>query len=312
MQNMMNLIRNKYGIPIDPTSSKKFFAQAETLDATINNMNDDTSGFADDEAASWDYAELWDKFPVPARPSEEELQLLEEDMSGIDNEKTLILGSTIEYRSLCKRLGIKPNVADFERSHYEILTSYSEEKFEGENFLEIDWLNIEDENFYDVIIGHRAINVIGKEVLEQFFERMHRSLKPGGIFYCKGNILYDNESDRFDELISNWAFKEGRKYPLFSYIEVDLYFHTADRNGYVEYPKARAVVDKLIEDKRCPKEDYDLIKLLVSMSEDARFRGLIQEKEIRDIISKVGFSSSDWITLDKDICSNMPIIKLTK
>jgi len=48
------------------------------------------------------------------------------------------------------------------------------------------------------------------------------------------------------------------------------------------------------------------------MSEEARFRGLIHEKEVRDLIAKVGFSESEWIVLDKDICQNMPIIKLRK
>lgn len=268
--------------------------------------------FAPDDIASWDYAQIWDKFPVPARPSKEELEFLEKEISSVPNAEVLILGSTIEYRSMCKRLGIAPHVADFERSNYEILTSYAKEKFENERFLEVDWLDIEDENKYDVIIGHRAINVVGKEVLQRFFERMLKALKPGGIFYCKGNILYSDEKDQFNELVDEWAFKKDREYPLFSYLEVNLYFHTADKDGYVIYPKAREVVDQLLKDKRCSQEDYNLIKMLVSMSEEARFRGLIHEKEIRDILGKVGFSKSEWIVLDKEICQNMPIIKLKK
>ena len=36
---------------------------------------------------------------------------------------------------------------------------------------------------------------------------------------------FKNHQDKLDKLISKWAFKPNRKYPLFSYIEVELYFH---------------------------------------------------------------------------------------
>lgn len=249
---------------------------------------------------------------MPARPSKEELAFLEKEIAKMPHENLLILGSIIEYRSMCKSLEIAPYVADFEKSHYEILTSYAKETFGNEHFLEVDWLDIEGKNKYDIIVGHRPFNVIGKEVLQRFFERMHKALKPGGIFYCKGNILYGNEQEHFNELIDKWAFAKNREYPLFSYIEVNLYFHTADKDGYVIYPQARKIVDQLLEDKHCSKKDYNLIKMLVSMSEEARFRGLIHEKEIRNVIEKLGFSNSKWVILDKDICQNMPIIKLKK
>ncbi len=268
--------------------------------------------FTPDDLASWDYAQIWDKFPVPARPSEEELVLLKKEISQIPHENVLILGSTIEYRSLCKSLGISPYVADFEKSNYETLTSYSEEKFDDEKFLETDWLEIETENKYDVIIGHRAINVVGKEMLRTFFEKMHKSLKPGGVFYCKGNVLYEGEVDQLHRKVKKWGFEEERKHPLFSYIEVDLYFHTANEDGYVVYPKARQVANQIFQDGLCSAEDYDLIRLLISMSEEARFRGLIREEELRQLAREVGFTNQEWIVLDKDICSNMPIIKLQK
>jgi len=72
------------------------------------------------------------------------------------------------------------------------------------------------------------------------------------------------------------------------------------------------VVDQLLKDRRCSQEDYELIKLLVSMSEEARFRGLINEKEVKRAIQAAGFSHQDWIVRDQDICANMPIIKLKK
>jgi len=275
--------------------------------------NNGISSFAPDEVASWDYAQIWDKFPVPARPSKEELAYLEKDITGKkENKNLLILGSTIEYRSLAKKLGITSYVADFEKSYYEILTKYTDEKFENEHFLETDWLDIDDVDKYDVIIGHRPINVIGQNMLNKFFKVMYCALKPGGVFYCKGNVKYMDDKDRLDELLEKWAFKKDREYPLFSYIEVELYFRCADKDGYVDYSKARKLVNEWFESKKISEKDHGLTKLLVSMSSEARFRGTIYEDEVKLALKDVGFSKEEWITLDKDICQNMPIIRLKK
>lgn len=266
-----------------------------------------------EEEASWDYAEVWSKFPVLARPSEEELAYLEMEIKKFGkNSNLLILGSTIEYRSLCKRLGIVPYVADFDKSIYDVLTNYSEEKFEKENFSKIDWLDIDYINKFDVIVGHRPYNVIGKNVLDKFFQRMYQALTPNGVFYCKGNVLDKNHRDKLENLVAEWAFKPNRQYPLFSYIEVEFYFHCADKDGYVDYPKARKIAKTWIEKNKISQKDYDLIKILISMSDDARFRGAVPEKEIKKSIGKAGFKNTDWIVLDKDICSSMPILKMVK
>lgn len=268
--------------------------------------------FSEDEA-SWDYAEVWDKFPVPARPSEEELVYLEKEIKKLGKDiNILILGSTIEYRSLCKKLRVIPYVADFDRSVYEVLTNYSNEKFENENFVEIDWLDIDYQDKFDVILGHRPYNVIGKKVLEKFFVKMRKALKPGGVFFCKGNIQPKNHQDRLEEIVSEWAFKKDRKYPLFSYLEVELYFHCADKDGYVDYAKARKIANDWILHNKISQEDFALIKILISMSSGARFRGAMPEEEIKNVIKTVGFKNVEWVILDHAICANMPILKLVK
>ena len=113
-------------------------------------------------------------------------------------------------------------------------------------------------------------------------------------------------------MIDKWAFADDRKYPLFSYIETELYIHCADDAGYVDYPKARKLAKGWLDDKRIKSEDYDLIKILISLSSESRFRGLIYDDEMKKAISTAHFVNSEWMILDKDICSNMPIIKMTK
>ena len=36
-------------------------------------------------------------------------------------------------------------------------------KISKENFLEVDWLDISFKNKFDIIVGHRPFNVIGKK-----------------------------------------------------------------------------------------------------------------------------------------------------
>lgn len=267
--------------------------------------------FTEDELASWDYAQIWNKFRVPARPSKEELIYLENEIKNKKPDKMLILGSTIEYRSLAKKLGLFPYVADFSKSNYNVLTKYSKEKFDNEHFLEIDWLKIKEKNKYDIIIGHRVINVIGHSMLYRFFGRMYKVLKPNGIFYCKGNIKFKS-GDKLEYLLKKWAFRKNRKYSLFSYIQVDLYFRCADKYGYVDYSKVSRLVNSWYFSKKISKKDYEILRVLVSMSLNARFRGKIYKKEVEYAIKNSGFKQVEWVILDEDICLNMPIIKLTK
>lgn len=99
---------------------------------------------------------------------------------------------------------------------------------------------------------------------------------------------------------------------MFSYIEVALYITCADKDGYVDYAKARSLVASWFERGSISQEDYDAIKILISMSDDARFRGILPAHELQVAIDSAGFSSVEWHVLDKDICSNMPIVKMVK
>lgn len=270
----------------------------------------------DDPNASWSYAELWDKFPVPARPSKIELAICEKAIkSKLRQQKEirlLILGSTIEYRSLCKKLGITPYVVDFSKENFDSLTKYSKEKFTKEHFIKADWLKIKDLNRYDFILGHRPANVIRHDQVAKLFKVMHQALKPGGIFFCRGNIWFPNDTDRLAALVKKWAYQKKREYPLFTYLEVALYFHCADKKGYLSYPKARAVASRWREQKKISEKDYKLISPLISMPAGTKFRGLIKKSELDKIIKNVGFSRTEWLFTPEEFNRNMPIIKLTK
>jgi SAM-dependent methyltransferase len=270
----------------------------------------------DTTEATWSYAELWDKYPIPARPDSEELDIEEKTIRGTQKNlkdlNLMILGSTIEYRSLAKKLGTTPYVVDFARGNFDSLTSYSSERFENEHFVEEDWLKIKFTNFFDFILGHRPFNVIRHDQVGELFKRMYLSLKNGGIFFCRGNVRFKEDRDRLDEIIEKWGKSKNRKYPLFSYIEVALYARCGDDEGYLNYPKARSTAKEWFEKGKISKTDYELVKPLISMPEGTKFRSFIRKEELDKFIKDAGFSNAEYLFTSHEFTKNMPIIRLIK
>jgi SAM-dependent methyltransferase len=277
---------------------------------------DKTSREIDETTASWSYAELWDKYPIPARPDSEELAIEEKEIIASGKKpqdiNLMILGSTIEYRSLCKKLGIVPYVADFAQENFEALTSYSAEKFEHEHFVEADWLQITYNNFFDYILGHRPFNVIRHDQIVTLFQKMYGSLKSDGVFFCRGNVKFPDHKDQLEAMVDKWAFAENRPYRLFSYLEVALYIHCADENGYLDYPKAREVIKGFYDKGKISEADYKDIQPLISMPAGTKFRSFVAKEELEKDIRAAGFQKIEWLFTSHEFTKNMPIIKLTK
>ena len=267
----------------------------------------------DTTSASWSYAELWDRFPIPARPDAEEIAMEETYMKTLPKDPhVMILGSTIEYRSLCTRLGITPHVVDFSRSNYDSLTSYAKEKFGKELFVEADWLAIDSADKFDVILGHRPFNVIRHDQIGTLFRSMHRALKPGGIFFCRGNVRFPGDEDRLEELVLKWGSAKNRPYRLFSYLEVPLYIHCADSQGYLDYPKARETMQVFHDRGLVNDADYADLVPLISMPAGTKFRSFIAKEELETSIRAAGFEKIDWKFTSHEFTKNMPILVLTK
>ena len=270
----------------------------------------------DETTASWSYAELWDKYPIPARPDDEEIALEEKDITASGKAPQeiclMILGSTIEYRSLCKKLGVAPYVVDFAKENFDSLTSYATEAYEHEHFVEADWLAITYENLFDYILGHRPFNVIRHDQVLTLFKKMYAALKAGGVFFCRGNVKFPDHQDTLAELIDKWAFASNRPYRLFSYLEVALYIHCSDKQGYLDYPKARATIKAFHDQGKISDADYKDIQLLISMPAGTKFRGYVPQAELEKHIKAAGFQKIEWLLTSHEFTQNMPIIKLTK
>src|SRR5689334_6478476 len=85
----------------------------------------------------------WVNYLPPARPSRSELRIVNRYVEDLRRERkplrVAILGSTVEFRSLCHRHGAEVTVIEFSRAHYRIL-SRQPMKYRGrETLREEDW-----------------------------------------------------------------------------------------------------------------------------------------------------------------------------
>lgn len=277
---------------------------------------DNTSRELDNPTATWSYSEIWKQFPIPARPDTEELSLEEAAMKECGKSpsdiKLMILGSTIEYRSLAKKLGISPVVVDFSKQNFDILSSYAEETFENENFVESDWLEVEYTNQFDFICGHRPFNVVRHDQVEILFTKMYSALQPGGTFFCRGNVLFVDSEIDLEATREKYAFASDRPYPLFSYLEVALYMHCSDYMGYVDYPKAQGIIDDWFHTGKITEQDYKKVRPLISMPAGTKFRSGVKKEELEREVKKAGFQNIEWLFTSHEFTQNMPILKLVK
>ena len=201
-------------------------------------------------------------------------------------------------------------MADFVKSNYDRLTEYSTESFAGEEFFEIDWLDIQEKDRFDFILGHRVFNVIGKQDIQRMFKVMFNALKPEGIFFCRGNIFDSSFRDKLEEFVETWS-RAPREYPLFTYIEVALYMNCCDTENYIDYPACRQRVERWFREGKISPSDFEEIRLLVSLSNDARFR-TAEKHEITRGYSTAGFESAEGVTTGEEFSMQMPIIILRK
>lgn len=151
------------------------------------------------------HAEAWKLMPPPARPSPTELDIYSEYIERILAEKgtikLLILGSTPEFRDLAQKFKIVPSLVDNNPAVHEALSLLR--KIPGKEIvINSDWLNLSEENKYDLILGDIAVNMLPKEKFEAFFEKMSKILEADGFCIQKISIrpVDFNEANFRDKL----------------------------------------------------------------------------------------------------------------
>lgn len=155
------------------------------------------------KSKSWnsDLATLWTKMVGPSRPTCSELNVYlkyirELQYSQKRKLKMLVLGSTPEFRDLGFEESMDVTVIDCNVDYHNTINREIHHKtaLAREHFLNQRWQDLDVPNAYDIIIGDLVIGNLASEELENFIERVSKSLTNGGFYLGKSFFQLDNYS----------------------------------------------------------------------------------------------------------------------
>jgi len=186
------------------------------------------------------FAEIWLRYWIPpAKPTKPELIFIKKMVCELKkknkNIDILILGSTIEYRDLMIRLGIKATIVDFSQKNYRIMSKSMKYKFQGkEKFVLGDWRQMNLDKQFDLILADASLNMLDKKLFKKLIKNINRHLKQDGYFLSKTWIRYSDKKpnlisfiDHNRKRIKNTSFYEAAA-PIF-----ELYFYNFKKDCFI-------------------------------------------------------------------------------
>ncbi len=129
-------------------------------------------------ADSWAFTKVhdWKNYAIPARPCPSELEHIEKEIIKLKNHgksEVAILGSTVEFRSLCHKHNMNVTVIDFKKENYKILSK--QPMIHGpEIFMEEDWKTMSTDKRYDLLLGCTVLNVVGSKNIPVILENISK------------------------------------------------------------------------------------------------------------------------------------------
>lgn len=136
-------------------------------------------------------AQNWARMKPPVRPSSSEIEVFGKYISAIaerPNPKALVMGSTVELRSLCVKHGVSVTCVDYKEENYDAFSLQMSED-DGRNYICKDWRDLETEEKFDLILGDLSFNMLTgipskTSTMEDYrftLEHMFQFLTPGGV-----------------------------------------------------------------------------------------------------------------------------------
>ena len=182
----------------------------------------------------------WFNYLPPARPSRSELTIVNRYVETLRRARkplrVAILGSTVEFRSLCHRHGAEVTVIEFSREHYRIL-SRQPMKYRGRETLRVeDWRHMKVDRKYDLILGDLALNVVARRDVPSVLRNIARSLANDGYCLLRTWVRSDDRRSDLRTIVSQHRRRTPR---VHFYTACMLPLHMCDydfRRDNADYP----------------------------------------------------------------------------
>lgn len=170
------------------------------------------------EKATWNQflAQTWGNYPPPIRPYQEELVIIKQlftsyiEKKKLTNPKVLILGSTPELRDIVWEFNIVPTVMDYSSENYNAMGILCK-NYKESNFVELNWLDMNFVEEFDIVLSEAAFNVISSESANVLYEKIFKSLKINGLLIAKNWIRFNNKRPFLNDLINEFRCSSNAK-----------------------------------------------------------------------------------------------------
>lgn len=176
-------------------------------------------------------AEFWKNFPSPARPWPSEVAWFEKyvlDKKTEGKTDVLILGSTVEFRSMLHKNSTNVHVVDFSKKFYDILSEQPMQYKGKETFYEQDWRIMELGKKFDLIFGDWVPGVLDTKDYDAFFERILLHLKKDGLFIGREHLRPDRSVVDLEKAAKEHYAKYADKYSFYETCAPYMYAYKAD------------------------------------------------------------------------------------
>lgn len=289
-----------------------FLGYSEVKNITI--LKNNCPYMSEEKKVNWQptKAEYWHKLSAPARPWSSEVDWFEKytlDKKKEGKKDVLILGSTVEFRSMLHKNEMNVHVADFSKEFYKILSETQEDRLEHtgeEEFYEANWLTMDLGKKFDLIFGDWVPGVLHTKEYDIFYKQIEKHLKEDGLFIGRECLRPNRNILDMQEVLDNHYTNHADNYSLY---ESSLHFIYGYRMNDEDMWGMKSAIDAIEEanDKGCFKdeEDYVEIRDALSIEQEASASIMVKEdfenkaQEHLDIIAEhhVEEPSSQWFPI---------------
>lgn len=234
-------------------------------------------------------AKNWKNLPAPARPWSSEVAWFEKciiDKKNKGEKDVLILGSTVEFRSLCHKHKLRVHVVDFSRQFYNILSKQPMAYKGKEVFYEQNWLTMNLGKKFDLIFGDWVFGVLNPKDYDSFLKSVGKHLKPGGNFIVRQPVSLTKKPVDLKEVVRVHYKKYMDKYSFYESSAHHVYHYRPNPITHINdnLDITREALKKVYHFGLLKQKDYDFF--IKALSFESGTLSVLLKKELEYKIKK--------------------------
>lgn len=202
-----------------------------------------------------DKAKFWHKLPAPCRPWPSEVAWFEKyvlEKRSEGKKDVLVLGSTVEFRSMLHKNKMNVHVVDFSKDFYNILTKtqFGRLKYRGKEVVyEENWLTMNLGKKFDLMMGDWVPGVLHTKDYGAFYNKIIAHLKDDGLFIGRECVRPNNEKINLNSVLNKHLKAYAGRYNLFESSSQYFYgYHMTNEDMIIIKDSLDAI--KAVKDKK--------------------------------------------------------------